>query len=108
ARPTGLDAVEHALLLVLCREVGVVAPPRAAGLGEDEDALLPGHEGVDVGVALRAVPPFFNDLLHATVDDADEPPAPSGHLRYGLPAEAVQELVEDAVRHRYSTYLQHQ
>ena len=65
AAPARLDAVEHAALLVLGREVGVVAPAGAPGLAEDEDPALARHELVGLGVARPPGPPLLDDLLDA-------------------------------------------
>jgi hypothetical protein len=50
--PARLEKKMHSALLVLGIKAGVVGAPRAAGIGEDEDALGPAHEGIGIGQRL--------------------------------------------------------
>src|SRR5260370_935790 len=47
--PAGLEQVMNPLALVLAAEIGVIAAPGAAGIGEDKDALVVIHEGGGLG-----------------------------------------------------------
>ena len=106
--PAGLDAVQHTALLIARREVGVVAPPRAAGMAEDEDAALARHELVGLGVAASPGPALFHDLLDAIDGLGDEPARPARHLGHGVRPEVGHDLVEHAVRDAHRPHLQHQ
>ena len=52
--PAGLQQVVDAPALVLGIEIGVIAAPGAAGIGEDEDALVVIHKGGGLGEIRRS------------------------------------------------------
>src|SRR3546814_3660732 len=55
--PTGLEEIVNAAALIWRVEAGVVTPPRAAGVGEDQDGLFAAHDAVCLReVRARAAP----------------------------------------------------
>ena len=85
-----------ALPLVAAAEIGVIAAPGAAGVGEDEDALVVVHEGGGLGKIRRSRPGLDAEPVAA----ADDAARAAGHFGDELGAEAVQDLVEGALHRR--------
>ena len=108
AAPARLDAVEDAALLVLGREIGVVAPARSASLAEHEHPALARHELVGLRVACSPRAALFYHLFHAIDGLGDEPPTTARHLGHGLGSEVGDDLVEHSVGHAHRAHLQHQ
>ena len=85
-----------ALTLVFGVEIGVIAAAGAAGVGEDEDALVVVHESRgfceirECRTALDAEP----------VAAFHDPPGAASDLGNKIGAEAVQDLVEGALHRR--------
>jgi hypothetical protein len=77
-------------------EVGVIAAPGAAGVGEDEDPLLVIHEGGGLGKIRRGGTGLDAEAV-ATTHDAF---GPAGHLGHELGAEAMEDLIERALHRR--------
>ena len=102
------DAIEHALLLVLSEKIGVVAPPGAASLREDEDTLFARHESIDIGVALESAPPLLDDLFHAIFCHTDKPATPPRDFGDSIVPEPAKELIQDAVRDRDGADFKHE
>ena len=89
--PAGLKEVMIAARLVLGSEAGMIAPPGAASIGEDQDLLGAAHEGVGLGeIGARAA---ALDAL-ATVRVHDDAPAAPRHLGDGLRAEMPDDVIE--------------
>ena len=85
-----------ALALIAGAEIGVIAAPGAAGIGEDEDALVVIHEGRGLGEIRRSRPGLDAEPVIAFHDAARA----AGDLGDHLGAEAVQDLVERALHRR--------
>jgi hypothetical protein len=85
-----------ALALVLAGEVSVIAAPGAAGIGEDQDALVIVHEGGGFGEIGRGVSAFDAQSV-AALDDAARA---AGDFGDQVGAEAVQDLIERALHRR--------
>ena len=94
--PAGLQQVMDALALVLAGEIGVIAAPGAAGVGEDQDALVVIHEGGGLGKIRRGRTGLDAEAVVA-LDDA---PRAAGDLGDEIGAEAVQDLIERALHRR--------
>src|SRR3546814_18704759 len=83
-------------------EACVVTPPRAAGVGEDQDALFAAHEDVGLReVRARAAP--FDPLTAVGIDD--DPPAATRHLGHGLRPEMPYDVIERRADDRQRTEL---
>ena len=82
--------------LVLAAEIGVIAAPGAAGVGEDEDALLVVHEGGGLGEIGRSGAVLNTEAVALRRDDA----AAAGDLGDKIGAETMQDLVERALHRR--------
>ena len=89
-----------AAALVPGAQIGVVAAPGAAGVGEDEDALLVVHKGGGLGDIGARRTAFDAKPVATLAGAAHDPAAAPGHLGNHLGAEAVQYLVEGAVHRR--------
>ena len=72
----------------------MVAPTRAAGHGEDEDALLTFHEGRRLGEACGCRTRAEREPRALRVLDAEHPSGAAGDLGHGVVAEAVHDLVQ--------------
>ena len=92
--PAGFKEIVHAPGGVAAPQVRVVAPPGAPGHGEDEEALLPGHEGGGLGEARRGGTAAHDQALAVRIGELHHPTAAPGHLGDGLMAEVVHDLVE--------------
>ena len=96
--PPGFEQVVDPQPLVLRPEVGVVAPPCAARVGEDEDALLVVLEGGGLGEVGARGPPFDRKPVNAVVTAlADDSARTSGHLGHDIGPEPLHDLVERAL-----------
>src|SRR5690606_33637314 len=80
--PSRLHEVVDALALVLVVQGGVVAPSRAASVGEDEDLLFVGHEGVGVALAVPLTTALKGGFPGFRVPH--DPLCPSRHFRNSL------------------------
>ena len=89
--PARLEEQVNALLLVHGIAGGVVRPPGAAGVREDEDALAALHEGSRLGLA---GPAGAGLQLLPTVSGRDQPLGPPGHLCHIVVAEVLEQPVE--------------
>ena len=94
--PAGLEQVMDALALILAGEIGVIAASGAAGVGENQDALVVIHEGGGLGKIRRSRAGLDAQAVMA-LDDA---PRAAGDLGDQIGAEAVQDLVERALHRR--------
>ena len=94
--PAGFEQVMDALPLVLAGEVGVIAAPGAAGVGEDQNALVVVHEGGGLG-KIRGSGTGLDAQAIVALDDAPRAP---GDLGDEIGAEAVQDLIERALDRR--------
>ena len=77
-------------------EIGVIAAPGAAGIGEDQDALVVIHEGGGLGEIGRGRTGLDTEAV-AAPDDA---PRTAGDLGDEIGAETMQDLVEGALHRR--------
>ena len=98
--PPGLQEVMHALLLVLCAQVSVVAAPCAARIGENQNALFPVLEHIRVGNA-GGCASALHHTLHVSVlvgllHHAARPARDLGNI---VRAECVKQHFQRAVRH---------
>ena len=84
------------LALVLAGEIGVIAASGAAGVGEDEDALVVIHKGGGLGKIRRSRAGFDTEPVVAP----DDAPRTSGDFGDEIGAEAVQDLIERALHRR--------
>ena len=82
----------------MAREIGVVAAAGAAGIGEDEDALLVVHEGLRLGEVGRAGAVL--DGKTACLALAHDAARAAGDLGDHVGAEALDDLVERALHGR--------
>ena len=74
----------------------MIGAPGAAGVGEDQDALLVVHEGLRLGEVGRAGAVLDAEPLAL----AHDPPRTAGDLRDHVGAEALHDLVERALHRR--------
>ena len=94
--PARLQQVMDAPALVPAAEIGVIAAPGAAGIGEHQDALVVIHEGGGLGKIRRSRTGLDAEAIIA-LDDA---PGAAGDFGDKIGAEAVQYLVERALHRR--------
>ena len=94
--PAGLQQIMDALALIAAGEIGVITAPGAAGVGEDEDALVVIHEGGGFGKIRRSRAGFDTQSVMAAHDAART----SGNFGDEIGAEAVQDLIERALYRR--------
>ena len=94
--PAGFEQVMDPLPLVFAGEVGVIAAPGAAGVGEDQNALVVIHEGGGLG-KIRGSRTGLDAQAIVALDDA---PRTAGDLGDEIGAEAVQDLIERALDRR--------
>ena len=94
--PARLQQVMDAPALVPAAEIGVIAAPGAAGIGEDQDALVVIHEGGGLGEIRRSRAGFDAEAVIAR----DDAPRAAGDLGDEIGAEAVQDLIERALHRR--------
>ncbi len=88
--PAGLAEIVPATVLVPAVKVGVVAAPRAAGVGEHQHPLLAAHEGVGLGLgAGRAA-----TLHHSAAIAQDDPARAAGDLGDVVRAERAQDRIQ--------------
>ena len=87
----------NALALVPAGEIGVIAAAGAAGVGEDQDALVIVHEGGGLGEIWPRRGGFRRRDGRRALDDA---PRAAGDFGDKIGAEAVQDLVERALHRR--------
>jgi hypothetical protein len=85
-----------ALALVAAGEIGVIAAPGAAGVGEDQDALVVIHEGGGLGKIRGS----GTGLDAETVAAFDDTPRAPGHFGDKVFAETMQDLIERALHRR--------
>src|SRR3546814_5763465 len=93
----GLEALAagvNAQAPVLRPEIGVVAAPGAAGIGEDEDSLLVVHEGLRLAEIRRSGPALDAEPIAAGAGLANDALRPAGDLGHLLGPEAPNALVE--------------
>ncbi len=88
--PAGLEQVMDAQPAIPRRQFGMVTPPRAAGVGEHEDALDVIHEGRGLGEIGRACAVFD----HQPVALADDAARAARHLGDQFGAEALDDLIQ--------------
>ena len=88
--PARLDQVVDPALLVRRSEVGVVAAPGAAGVGEHQHPLLAAHEGVGLGLGARRAA-ALHDPAAITQDD---PARAAGDLGHIVGAERAQDRIQ--------------
>ena len=81
----------------LAAEIGVIAAPGAAGVGEDQDALVVIHKGGGLGEIRRGGTGLDAERGQLALDDAARA---AGDLGDKIGAEAVQYLVERALHRR--------
>jgi hypothetical protein len=86
--------------LVLASQIGVIAAPGAAGVGEDKDALLVVHEGGGLGEIGRRRAVLDAEPVAALAGTADDAARAAGHFGDKIGAEAVQDLVEGTLHRR--------
>ena len=97
--PARFQEVVDPQALVLRPEIGVIAAPRAAGIREDQDALLVIHEGGGFREVGRARPGFDHEARRMTLALAHDAARPARHLGHEIGAEALDDLVKRP-RHR--------
>ena len=83
----------HPLALVPAAEIGVIAAPRAAGIGENEDPLVVVHESCRLGEIRRSGAALDAEAVPAPHDA----PGAAGDLGDCLGVEAMQDLIERAL-----------
>src|SRR3546814_9803688 len=92
--PAGLQQIVNAQAPVPGTEVGVVAAPGAAGIGEDEDAFLVVHEGLRLAEIGRGGAALDGEAVAARVGLAHDALRPAGDLGHLLGPEVPDDLVE--------------
>ena len=92
--PARFQQVVDAQTAVLRGQIGMIGTAGAAGVGEDQNALLVIHEGLRLGEIGRA---GAGSRRREPVALAHDAPRAAGHFRHHLRAEAVQDLVERAL-----------
>ena len=90
--PTGFEQIVDAQAPISSRQLGMVAPPRAARVGEHEDALDVIHEGRCLGEIGRTGS-IFDQQSVALADDASRA---AGHFGDHVGAEALHDLIQRA------------
>ena len=80
----------------LAGEIGVIAAPGAAGIGEDKDALVVIHKGGGLGKIRRS----RTGLDAEAVIAADDAARAAGDFGDEIGAKAVQDLIERALHRR--------
>jgi hypothetical protein len=78
-------------------EVGMVAAPGAAGVGEHQDALLVVHEGLRFGKVCRSCAGLDRETVEAVSRLADDAAGSACDLRHRVGAEPLDNLVEGAL-----------
>src|SRR3546814_1521718 len=92
--PAGLEQIVNAQAPVPGTEVGVVAAPGAAGIGEDEDAFLVVHEGLRLAEIGRGGAALDGEAVAARVGLAHDALRPAGDLGHLLGPDVPYALVE--------------
>ena len=94
--PAGLQQIMDALSLVLAREIGVIAAPGAAGIGEDRMRLSSSMKAA-VSAKLAEAGRVSTQKRSSALDDAARA---AGDFGDKIGAEAVQDLIERALHRR--------
>ncbi len=91
---------------VLDRQFGVIGPPGAASVREDEDALGVVHEGLRLGKIGRSRAVLDGEAIDAVRSGlADDSARAARHLGHQLRAEALDDLIERAMHRRQRSEL---
>jgi hypothetical protein len=98
--PARFQQVMHPLALVAAAAIGVIAAPGAAGIGEDQDALVIIHEGGCLGEIRRGGTRLDAEPVATLARALYNPPRASGDLGDEIRAEAVEDLIERALHRR--------
>ncbi len=81
-------------------EIGMIAPARAARVGENENWFLVLHEGLGLGEIGMGWPVLDDEARAIRIDLAHDPPGTPGDLGDHVGPEALDDLVERAL-HRF-------
>ncbi len=82
--------------MVLGPEISVITTPRAAGIREDQDALLIIHEGGSLRQVGGTGTAFHDEPRGMTLALPDNPARAARYLGHKIGAEALDDLVERA------------